>query len=207
MTFVEGSEGRRERKSRETRERIFREAVALFVIYGFDATKVRDIAEKAGVSTVTVHNHFRTKERLLYALAELYFERVIALLETMVELAATGAGPAEFEKTARSIVLEWPTTGRQLSADTQRAVIRTVTGNRLHHEMRSVLVQLMTNLQVSGLVRRDVAPGALAAGVGDLVLGALTSWSTDLSDDQSPSEKVGELVTFLVATLQPSPRG
>jgi hypothetical protein len=64
-----------------------------------------------------------------------------------------------------------------------------------------------TNLQVSGLVRRDVAPGALAAGVGDLVLGGLKSWSTDRSEDPLPSEKLGELVTFLVVTLQPSPRG
>ena len=45
----------------------------------------------------------------------------------------------------------------------------------------------------------------LAAVLGDLILGALTSWSTDLSDEQSPTEKAVELVRYLVATLQPPP--
>lgn len=195
-------ENQRDRQRRETRERIFSEAISLFVSKGFEATTVRDIAEQAGVSTVTVHNHFRTKESLLHALAEIYFARAISLLDEMAELARHSVDPASFVLLARRIVLEWPTTGRQMSADTQRAVIRSATGDRLYREMRGRLVSLMESLQASGVVRNDVDGTTLAAGLGDLVLGALTSWSTDLSDEQSPSEKVAELVGFLVVTLQ-----
>jgi AcrR family transcriptional regulator len=198
----DGLEGVRERKTRETRERIFREAVALFERHGFAGTKVRDIAERAKVSTVTVHSHFRTKDRILHALAELYFERAISLFEEMAELAADASTPPqEFIDRARQTALDWPTTGRQLAADTQRIVIRTETGDRLYREMRSRLALLIGNLQRSGKVRGDLDATVLAAVLGDLILGALTSWSTDLSDAQPPAAKVGELVSFLVSVL------
>jgi AcrR family transcriptional regulator len=58
-------EGLRERKKRETHERIARTALALFGEHGYDAVTVADVARAADVSEKTVFNHFATKEDLV----------------------------------------------------------------------------------------------------------------------------------------------
>ncbi|MBT2452554.1 TetR/AcrR family transcriptional regulator [Streptomyces sp. ISL-43] len=54
----------RERKKRETRQRISDEATMLFVARGFDQVTVVEVAKAAHVSTMTVFNHFPRKEDL-----------------------------------------------------------------------------------------------------------------------------------------------
>ncbi|WP_214317167.1 TetR/AcrR family transcriptional regulator [Nonomuraea sediminis] len=57
-------EGLRERKKRETRQRIADMAMGLFMIHGFDKVTVADVARAADVSVNTVFNYFGTKEDL-----------------------------------------------------------------------------------------------------------------------------------------------
>ena len=57
--------GLRERKKLETRRRIYRTAVALFVERGFDNVSVQEIADAAEVSKMTVFNYFGSKEDLI----------------------------------------------------------------------------------------------------------------------------------------------
>jgi AcrR family transcriptional regulator len=58
--------GLRERKKRETVERITTVAASLFAERGFEAVAVVDIARIADVSEQTVYNHFPTKEDLVF---------------------------------------------------------------------------------------------------------------------------------------------
>src|SRR5689334_15787144 len=60
------SEGLRERKKRETRERISDIATGLFMMRGFDSVTVAEVARAADVSVNTVFNYFGTKEDLLF---------------------------------------------------------------------------------------------------------------------------------------------
>ncbi|GGO07645.1 TetR family transcriptional regulator [Microbispora rosea subsp. aerata] len=57
-------EGLRERKKRETRQRIADIAMGLFLQRGFDNVTVAEVARAADVSVNTVFNYFRTKEDL-----------------------------------------------------------------------------------------------------------------------------------------------
>ncbi|GAA0944366.1 TetR/AcrR family transcriptional regulator [Nonomuraea longicatena] len=57
-------EGLRERKKRQTRERIADLAMGLFMARGFDGVTVAEVARAADVSVNTVFNYFRTKEDL-----------------------------------------------------------------------------------------------------------------------------------------------
>ncbi|TDD09036.1 TetR/AcrR family transcriptional regulator [Nonomuraea diastatica] len=57
-------EGLRERKKRETRERIADIAMGLFMAKGFDNVTVAEVARAADVSVNTVFNYFSTKEDL-----------------------------------------------------------------------------------------------------------------------------------------------
>jgi AcrR family transcriptional regulator len=50
----------------QTRERIAEAANTLFLERGFDAVTVAEVARTAGVSSVTVFNHFPTKEALFF---------------------------------------------------------------------------------------------------------------------------------------------
>jgi AcrR family transcriptional regulator len=57
--------GRRERRSIETREKIFRVALDLFAERGFNATTIDAIAEGADIGKGTFFNYFENKESIL----------------------------------------------------------------------------------------------------------------------------------------------
>ncbi|GAA4296650.1 TetR/AcrR family transcriptional regulator [Streptomyces venetus] len=58
------AEGLRERKKRETRQRISDIATGLFLEHGFVSVTIADVAEAADVSVNTVYNYFPAKEDL-----------------------------------------------------------------------------------------------------------------------------------------------
>ncbi|NLS18218.1 TetR family transcriptional regulator [Rhizobium sp. P40RR-XXII] len=60
-------EGRRERKRRQTRERIESVALKLFLERGFDATTIEDITEAADVSKRSFFDYFPSKEDVVTA--------------------------------------------------------------------------------------------------------------------------------------------
>ncbi len=66
MTDTDAIEGRRDRKKRETRQRLIDAAATLFATTGFAETTTVDIAESADVAQRTLFRHFATKEALLY---------------------------------------------------------------------------------------------------------------------------------------------
>ncbi len=68
--------GRRERRSSETRERIFRAALSLFAAHGFQATTIEDITEAADVGKGTFFNYFPSKEHVLAAFGELQRSKI-----------------------------------------------------------------------------------------------------------------------------------
>ncbi|MDQ0379126.1 TetR/AcrR family transcriptional regulator [Amycolatopsis thermophila] len=54
----------------DTRERIQRVALDLFVEQGYEKTSLREIAEKLGVTKAALYYHFRTKEDIVHSLIE-----------------------------------------------------------------------------------------------------------------------------------------
>ena len=68
--------GRRERRSEETRENIFRAALQLFAERGFNATTIEAITEAADVGKGTFFNYFENKESLLLEYGELQMGKI-----------------------------------------------------------------------------------------------------------------------------------
>ncbi|MGO0062442.1 TetR/AcrR family transcriptional regulator [Brevibacillus fluminis] len=56
---------RRERKKRETRQKIFNAAIKLFKEHGFESTTIDMISEEADVARGTIFLHFASKEAIL----------------------------------------------------------------------------------------------------------------------------------------------
>ncbi|MGW5116221.1 TetR/AcrR family transcriptional regulator [Streptomyces noursei] len=59
------TEGLRERKKRQTRQRISEVALGLFVARGFDKVTIAEVAAAADVSVNTLYNYFAAKEDLV----------------------------------------------------------------------------------------------------------------------------------------------
>ena len=66
----------REEKSERSRRAVLDAALHLFSHQGYRATAVRDIADKAGVSTGNLYHHFPDKEAIFLALINEYMEIV-----------------------------------------------------------------------------------------------------------------------------------
>lgn len=58
-------EGLRERKKRQTRQRISETAIGLFVARGFDHVTIAEVAAAAEVSVNTLYNYYESKEDLV----------------------------------------------------------------------------------------------------------------------------------------------
>lgn len=76
-----------ERGGPQTRTRISDIATRLFLDRGFDAVTVADVAREAGVSSVTVFNHFPRKEDLLFDKTD----EAVAILEQAVSERSPGS--------------------------------------------------------------------------------------------------------------------
>ncbi|EFL34899.1 tetR-family transcriptional regulator [Streptomyces viridochromogenes DSM 40736] len=70
------AEGLRERKKRETRQRISDIATGLFLERGFVTVTIADVAEAADVSVNTVYNYFPAKEDLFFDRSEGVVDRL-----------------------------------------------------------------------------------------------------------------------------------
>ncbi|MEV5951899.1 TetR/AcrR family transcriptional regulator [Streptomyces sp. NPDC051993] len=75
-----GTGGLRERKKQQTRRAISEAAISLFLERGFDNVPVSDVAAAADVSTMTVFNHFPTKEDLVLHRFEDHFDDTVAIV-------------------------------------------------------------------------------------------------------------------------------
>jgi TetR/AcrR family transcriptional regulator len=62
------------------REQILNAADALFGEVGFDAASTREIAERCGINKALIHYHFQSKQALLEAVLDRYYESLNRLL-------------------------------------------------------------------------------------------------------------------------------
>tara|TARA_R110002073_G_scaffold309622_1_gene479971 strand:+ start:202 stop:831 length:630 start_codon:yes stop_codon:yes gene_type:complete len=65
--------GLREEKKRATQQKIMQTARQLYLSQGFEQTSIEDVTAAAGISRMTFFNYFKSKERVLEALALEWF--------------------------------------------------------------------------------------------------------------------------------------
>jgi AcrR family transcriptional regulator len=189
--------GRRERKKRDTRDRLLAAALELFVERGYAATSMDDIAARCDVARGTVFNYFARKEDLLMAWIET--RRMVA----RQVLADSDPHAATCRRLRDALTALCKSHVREAPAS--RALVRCWLhcGGPLLERASETAVILRAVLETGrkrGDVRRDVDADAAARALLDLYLGALYRWAAD--DEREPTSLLGDLSSVIAPFLR-----
>jgi AcrR family transcriptional regulator len=91
--------GTADSSGQSTKRRIEQAALQLFAAKGFEATGIRDIADRAGLSTAALYHYMGSKDELLIDFMQLSMTQLIAVAEAA--LAAADGPPAELATLVR----------------------------------------------------------------------------------------------------------
>lgn len=196
------SEGRRERKKREMRERIYQTARLLFLEHGFNSTTVEEIADAADIAQATFFNYFPSKAAVLREMTREVSEQMEVLVDQQLAHTATAQeriiGFAEqvamsieqAKGLAREILLELMRTGSH-------------TGEAIPYltQVQEPFSRIISQGQEQGQIRTDLDASFLT----EMVLGALNmaliGW---LNNPEYPlKEKLLQATTFISQAIEP----
>ena len=189
--------GRRQRRSSEIRERLFRAALDLFANKGFLETTVEDITEAADVGKGTFFNYFPTKEHVLAT----YGEERVAAMECALDEARAGKRPvlAVLKNLIGDLAghsSESPDLLRAIfAAHLSSAPIRAHLQQRLRRGRR-LMAEIFALAQETGEIRRDLPAAELARLTHIIFMGVTIAWS--LNPDsvlRKTSEEIWELLS------------
>ena len=163
---------RRERKKRETRQRLMEAALRLFREQGYDATTVEQIAESADVAKGTFFNYFETKEAILPALAEW---RLGQLNEALMPERGAPASPVARIKLALRLVAADPLSDPAMAR-------RLFAAGMCHRDIRpgrallNLLAEQVRQAQAAGEIRADLDPIYLGGVIRALFFQQVMMW-------------------------------
>ena len=187
---------RRERRSIELRERIFRAAVQLFARKGYTETTVEDITNAADVGKGTFFNYFPSKEHTLAAFGQFQIAKVQGAAN------AAKSTPLPIQVFLRNLALDVLSEPAQnpmivrallqanLSSDPVRLVMRDI-----HTKATALLGQIVEVGQERGEIRKDISPIEIAQVLRQSLLGAMMVWS--LFGDGSLESRVENVLKIL----------
>jgi AcrR family transcriptional regulator len=91
-----------EERSQKSRAQVLDAALALFSHRGYGATSMREIADRAGVSTGNVYHHFKDKEAVFQTLLDAYWQAMDDVDFPVNHALRTGSFPENLEDIGRA---------------------------------------------------------------------------------------------------------
>src|ERR1700732_797219 len=196
------SPDRRQRRSSQIRERLFRAALDLFAQHGFADTTVEDITNAADVGKGTFFNYFPSKDHLLLAFAEMQLAKLQSIIEN---LRTTNELVPEFFRTLAVRMTEEP--GRNPSI-VRALLLANLSSTPVREGMRinqarghKLLTEVVPIGQDRGELRNDLPPGDIAHVFRQTVFGTLLVWS--LYGDDSLATRIRTALDVLWQGLSP----
>jgi AcrR family transcriptional regulator len=193
---------RRQRRSAETRERLFRAALKLFADKGFAETTVEDITNSADVGKGTFFNYFPSKEHILVAFSDMQLGKLQTTVDHLRDR------PEPMRSFFRSMTLRM-TEEPAKAPDVVRAIlqanlsilsVRSVMQER-NARAEALLTQLVQIGQERGEFRGDVPALELAQVFRQTIFGTLLMWS--LYGDASLAERIERAMEILWMGIAP----
>lgn len=170
--------GRRQRRSAETRERLFRAALDLFANKGFLETTVEDITEAADVGKGTFFNYFPSKDHILIAFGEMQLAKLEASIE---DARRTHVSMPDFLRSLGARMTQEPTRNPAIVRTLLQAYLSTtpvrqamVDLQKRAHTLHTQIIQLG---QERGEIRSDLPAAEIAHVFRQTIFGTLLVWS------------------------------
>ncbi|MCZ4508895.1 TetR/AcrR family transcriptional regulator [Streptomyces sp. ActVer] len=192
------AEGLRERKKRETRQRISDIATGLFLEHGFVTVTMAEVADAADVSVNTVYNYFPAKE-------DLFFDRsrgVVDRLSRWVRGRRVGesAAAAVLRELREEVEAVSPRVGLMEGYDRFMRVIHDAPAlrSRLWSLQQEVHDDLEAALrEETGAGPDDPTPGLMAGQIGWLHQTVMSEISREMMACRDPAEVSREVLALL----------
>ena len=198
--------GRRERRTVETRERLFRAALDLFAKKGFNETTVEDITEAADVGKGTFFNYFPSKDHILLAFGQMQ----LAKLESAVEEARRSVeSMPQFLRSLGVRMTQEPTRHPGIIRALLQAYLSTTPVRAAMLDLQKRVHALHTEIvrlgQERGEIRNDLPAEEIAHVFRQTIFGTLLMWS--LKGDETLHARIDSASNVLWSGLAPRNSG
>lgn len=194
--------GRRERRTVETRERLFRAALDLFAKKGFAETTVEDITEAADVGKGTFFNYFPSKDHILLAFGEMQLAKLEA---AVAEVRHSGQPMPEFLRSLGVRMTQEPVRNPGVVRTLLQAYLSTTPVRAAMQDMQARVHALHTEIvrlgQERGEIRKDLPAAEIAHVFRQTIFGTLLMWS--LHGDATLHERINSAFNVLWSGLAP----
>ena len=199
------SSDRRQRRSAEIRERLFRSALGLFAKKGFAETTVEDITEAADVGKGTFFNYFPSKDHILIAFGEMQLGKLEA---AVAELRRSKEPIPNFLRSLVNRMTQEPTRNPEiiravLQAYLSTTPVREVMVN-LQKRVQALHTELMRLGQRQGEIRDDLPAEEIAYVFRQTIFGTLLIWS--LYGDATLHARIESAFNILWTGMRPHSR-
>lgn len=186
----------------DTRDRILEAARGAFVSLGYDATSIREVARRAGISHGTIYLYFRDKDDLLFQVAEDEFGGLLSRLRVLPRTQDPIQRLSEALRELGRYGFEFPYQ-YELIMGHRPPSFSPPSGARfgpLAEQVSNFLADLIREGQKRGLLTRSVTvldELSLVAGVHGIV----TMFSMQLMDRKTAERALGHTIALLLSAL------
>jgi AcrR family transcriptional regulator len=172
------SSSRRERRSAQIRERLFRSALEIFAVKGFAETTVEDITNAADLGKGTFFNYFPSKEHILLAFGEMQ----LAKLQSLVDDARRTDEPMpQFLRSIGVRMTQEPMRNPAIVRALLQAYLSSTPVREAMLDLQNRVLALHSEMialgQQRGEIRNDLAPLEIAQVFRQTIFGTLLIWS------------------------------
>ena len=183
----------------EIREKIIKAAIDAFSKYGFDRTRMDDVAKTADLSKGTIYLHFKSKEDLFYAICENNLAEAKQQILTMF---------AKKEDLVSEIERFYDVF-RKKKTTNERVFFETIAESARNAELRKALYKQRmnifetaigwVNLQIErGFFRKNIDANAIAVGLVSLYDGLTVNKLLGVSEDYNKKAWVETIRAIII---------
>lgn len=194
--------GRRQRRSADIRERLFRAALQLFAEKGFAEATVEDITEAADVGKGTFFNYFPSKDHILLAFGEMQLHKLEAAIETARK---TGEPMPEFLRSLGERMIQEPVRNPAIVRALLQGFLSTTSVREAMLDLQRRVLAMHTEMiqlgQDRGEIRNDLPASEIAQVFRQTLFGTLLIWT--LSGDATLQSRIEAAFNLLWTGMAP----
>jgi len=189
---------RTQKRQKETKERIFRMAMELFIKNGFENTTVSDITEAADIGKGTFFTYFPTKEAVFGQLGEM-------MMETMSVAAEEGMNSKEpipeILKNTLTASADWHEANKPITQQMIRSDFNAGGYSLNKRRLLELLIKLIHDGQDNGGLSREVNAEDAAIVLAGTYFAVIAYWA--ITENASLRERLASSIDVILKGLVP----